>query len=58
MELYILAVLIQPILFIISYLIIGSAIYICEEANHGIRNFIHSVRQTWWDVEWKLNHRR
>lgn len=57
MGIFILAVLVQPILFVICYLIIGSAIYICEEANHGIRKLIRSTKKTMWDLEWKWNHR-
>lgn len=57
MEKYIIAILIQPILFIFAWVFISAMIYICEEANHGIRNFIRAVRQTWWDIEWRWKHR-
>lgn len=56
------AMLVAIILFIIfvsfTICVVISAIrYIYGEAIHTIRNVKRSIREAWWDLEWKLTHR-
>lgn len=56
------AMLVAIILFIIIvgfvFCVVVSAIrYIYGEAIHTIRNVKRSVREAWWDVEWKCKRR-
>lgn len=56
------AMLVAIILFIIlvgfAICVVISAIrYVYGEAIHTIRNVKRSIREAWWDVEWKCKRR-
>ena len=56
------AMLVAIILFIIlvgfAICVVISAIrYVYDEAIHTIRNVKRSIREAWWDVEWKCKRR-
>ena len=48
------ALAVQPILCFALIFSIKAAIYIGEEINHNIKNFKRHVRETMWELEWKL----
>lgn len=56
------AMLVAIILFIILVgfvicVVVSAIRYIYGEAIHTIRNVKRSVREAWWDVEWKCKRR-
>lgn len=56
------AMLVAIILFIILVgfvicVVVSAIRYIYGEAIHTIRNIKRSVREAWWDVEWKCKRR-
>lgn len=44
---YILAIAIQPLLFIFTDFVIEMSIYVCQEINHSVRKFIHEIKSIW-----------
>lgn len=56
------AMIVAIILFIIIVgfvicVVVSAIRYIYGEAIHTIRNVKHSIREAWWDVEWKCKRR-
>ena len=53
----IIAIIAIAILFFLVCVVVSAITYIYEEINHTIKNFKRSLRELWWGVEWKWNHR-
>ena len=54
---FLIALAVQPIIILFAWVVGSALIYIGDEVNHSFHNFKRSIRETWWDVEWKWKHR-
>jgi len=53
----IIALIALAIIFFLVCVVVSAITYIYEEICHTVKNLKRSVRELWWGVEWKWNHR-
>jgi hypothetical protein len=52
---FLIALAVQPVLALFTYVVFSAAIYIYEETIYFVKSFKRRLRQAKWDLQWKLH---